>query len=99
MNRVKVNADGTVYPCCVADGGQLALGNLRERDFESIWNGPEAQDLRRAMVTQDLPALCRDCSFTSGWTLPPQPWLPFVDAVARERLGAAAEAVETDAAL
>jgi len=99
VNRVKVNADGTVYPCCVADGGQLALGNLRERDFESIWNGPEAQDLRRAMVTQDLPALCRDCSFTSGWTLPPQPWLPFVDAVARERLGAAAEAVETDAAL
>ena len=99
VNRVKVNADGTVYPCCVADGGPLNLGNLKERDFESIWNGPESRDLRRGMLTQDLPPLCRDCSFTGGWTLAPQHWLPFVDAVARERLGVAAEQVARDDSL
>ncbi|HET6164790.1 MAG TPA: radical SAM protein [Planctomycetota bacterium] len=96
VNRIKVNADGAVYPCCVADRDQLKLGDLRERDFESIWNGPEARDLRRAMVTQDLPALCRDCSFTSGWVLPPQATLPFVDAFASAQLGVAPGAVAAD---
>ena len=96
VNRVKVNADGTVYPCCVADHDQLRLGNLRERSFAEIWNGPESRDLRRAMVTQDLPALCRDCSFTRGWTLPPQRWLPIVDAFARDHLHVTPEQLEVD---
>jgi radical SAM protein with 4Fe4S-binding SPASM domain len=100
VNRIKVNADGAVYPCCVADRDQLKLGDLRERDFESIWNGLEAQDLRRAMVTQDLPALCRDCTFTSGWVLPPQDALPFVDRDATARFGVArGEAVVVDGSI
>jgi radical SAM protein with 4Fe4S-binding SPASM domain len=99
VNRIKVNADGSVYPCCVADRDQLNLGNLRERDFEAIWNGAEAQDLRRAMVTQDLPPLCQVCSFTRGWMLPPQPWLPFIDTFAREALRIEAQAVAVDPAL
>jgi radical SAM protein with 4Fe4S-binding SPASM domain len=86
VNRVKVNADGSVYPCCVGGGEQLKLGNLQEKSFEQIWNGPESQDLRRAMLTQDLPPLCRDCSFVRGWYLPEQARMLFHGAV-EERLG------------
>jgi radical SAM protein with 4Fe4S-binding SPASM domain len=54
---VKVQADGNVYPCCMGGGDQLVLGNLNQKSFEEIWNGPESQDLRRGMLTQDLPSL------------------------------------------
>jgi radical SAM protein with 4Fe4S-binding SPASM domain len=99
VNRIKVNADGSIYPCCVADRDQLNLGNLNQSDFDAIWNGAEAQDLRRAMLTQDLPPLCQVCSFTRGWMLPPQPWLPFIDSFAREVLHVDAAAVAVDPAL
>lgn len=96
VNRVKINADGSVYPCCVADLDQLRLGNLNEKSFEEIWNGPESRDLRRAMLTQDLPALCEGCSFTRGWTLPPQAWLPIVDTFARDALHVTPDDVAAD---
>ena len=89
VNRIKVNADGSVYPCCVADAGQLSLGNLNTRTFEEVWNGPEAQDLRRAMLTQDLPPLCQGCSFTSGWMLPEQEDMAFVFDCESKQIGAA----------
>ncbi len=34
VDRVKVQADGNVYPCCMGGGDQLVLGNLNERSFE-----------------------------------------------------------------
>ncbi len=82
-NRIKVNANGDVYPCCVADRGQLRLGNLERQPFEEVWNGPEARDLRRAMLTQDLPVLCQNCSLARGWILPEQDWMVFVDSFER----------------
>ncbi len=81
--RVKVDNDGRIYPCCVADDGKLALGNLYEKSFEEIWNGPESQDLRRAMLCGDLPELCKNCSFTTT-KLGPEAHLPFVDQVVEE---------------
>lgn len=59
---VKVDTDGEVYPCCMGGEGHLRLGNLEKQDFEEIWNGPEARDLRRAMYSQDLPSKCVGCS-------------------------------------
>ena len=59
------------------------LGHLAEQDFDSIWNGPNALDLRRAMATWDYPSLCSSCRFTDK--LGPEAWLPTVAAV-MERL-------------
>ncbi len=81
--RVKVDNDGRIYPCCVADGGRLALGNLYQQSFEEIWNGPESQDLRRAMLCGDLPDLCKNCWFTTN-KLAPESHLPFVDQVVED---------------
>ena len=49
--------------CCYATQGQLSLGNLNELDFDQIWNGSSAQDLRRGMLTGDVPTHCSSCRY------------------------------------
>ncbi|MGC6488546.1 MAG: SPASM domain-containing protein [Planctomycetota bacterium] len=78
VDHLKVNADGAAYPCCVAGGDTLKLGNLEQQSFDEVWNGPEAQDLRRAMLTQDLPDVCKGCTFHTAYILPEQDHLPVV---------------------
>ncbi|MEQ8764087.1 MAG: SPASM domain-containing protein [Planctomycetota bacterium] len=60
---VRIDVAGRVSPCCYDVDGDLQYGHLGESSFETLWNGPAARDLRRAMQTQDLPALCRGCRF------------------------------------
>ena len=78
VDHLKVHADGNAYPCCVAAGETLKLGNLEQQDFDEVWNGPESQDLRRAMLTQDLPDVCKGCTFHTAYILPEQDHLPIV---------------------
>lgn len=58
---VRVSVDGEVTPCGYAGTQDLQLGNLAVSDLPQIWNGPTAQDLRRAMYTRDLPRPCDTC--------------------------------------
>ena len=75
--RLRVDSEGDVAPCCYATQGELSLGNLNEQDFETIWNGTEAQDLRRGMYTGDVPVLCQSCRYHD--ILPPDSMMPFVE--------------------
>ncbi len=79
VDRVKVSTDAEVHPCCVAEGEDLKLGDLREQGFHDIWNGSNAQDLRRAMLTLDLPELCKHCCHHTANLPSEQRSLPFVD--------------------
>ncbi len=79
LDRIKLMANGNAYPCCKGDGDELRLGNVFEQGFDAVWNGPEAQDLRRGMLTDDLPRLCRDCSFHTAWIPEEQEHMPFHD--------------------
>jgi hypothetical protein len=56
---------------------ELELGNLSEQDFDEMWNGPTAQDLRRAHYTWDYPSLCKTCRFSDR--APAQENLPILD--------------------
>uniref|UniRef100_I2Q7J3 Putative Fe-S oxidoreductase n=1 Tax=Desulfovibrio sp. U5L TaxID=596152 RepID=I2Q7J3_9BACT len=56
--KALVAVDGTVSLCCAGDS---ALGNLAHEDFETLWNGPKAQALRRLVNTPKEPAYCRNC--------------------------------------
>ena len=78
-DRIKVSTNGDVHPCCVAEGETLRLGNLHQQSFADIWNGPASQDLRRAMLTGDLPDICRSCKFHTAWQPAAREHLPFVD--------------------
>ena len=62
-DRLQIELDGKVEPCGLATEGELVLGNLAEQDFDEIWNGPSARDLRRAHYTWDYPSICASCRY------------------------------------
>jgi radical SAM protein with 4Fe4S-binding SPASM domain len=82
-DRLRVEVDGNVSPCGLDSHHELELGNLSEQDFDEIWNGPTARDLRRAHYTWDHPSLCKTCRYVDR--VPAQPVLPFVDEVLSAR--------------
>lgn len=55
-----INPDGTVLPCCVAP--RLALGNMNEQSFASIWNSGAYRQLRATYRTE-TPSFphCKNC--------------------------------------
>jgi radical SAM protein with 4Fe4S-binding SPASM domain len=74
---LRITAEGDVAPCGMATGGELHLGSLARQEFDEIWNGANARDLRRAHHTSDYPNLCNSCRFTDR--IGPQLSLPFED--------------------
>lgn len=79
VDRIKVTVDGNVHPCCVAEGDNLVLGNLHKQTFQEVWNGPNAQELRRAMLVQQLPEICRKCGFHTAYIPKELAHMPVVD--------------------
>ena len=75
--RLRIDSEGDVSPCCYATQGELSLGNVKDEDFDQIWNSTEAQDLRRGMFTEDVPALCKSCRYHD--LIKPFASLPFVE--------------------
>ena len=57
---LKVEPDGSVFPCCRAPA-ELNMGNLKEQPFEEIYNGKKYQQLRREMFTGKYRKCCRGC--------------------------------------
>ncbi|MCK6446439.1 MAG: SPASM domain-containing protein [Planctomycetes bacterium] len=55
---VFVRSSGDVDACCRG----VKIGNLNERSFEEIVNGPEAIELRRRVLAGDLPPGCVLCA-------------------------------------
>lgn len=57
-SSVFVEPDGEVRPCCYLSP---VMGNVYDQDFPAIWNGEEAQALRKGMVNGNPPQLCKEC--------------------------------------
>jgi radical SAM protein with 4Fe4S-binding SPASM domain len=56
-----VRWNGEVHPCCYAPS-RVVMGNLAERSFWEIWNGPAYRDLRRRVNGADPPDYCHTCT-------------------------------------
>jgi radical SAM protein with 4Fe4S-binding SPASM domain len=56
--------DGTVLPCCVDLNGDKPLGNIHDKPFSQIWNGPEITEMRRlhAQGRYREIDICRNCT-------------------------------------
>ena len=64
--HVSVSADGQVMPCPFSHG-EAAFGVLGpETSFEQIRLGPAFNELRRRILTNDPPDMCRRCSFLAS---------------------------------
>jgi MoaA/NifB/PqqE/SkfB family radical SAM enzyme len=67
-----VTANGNCLPCCIspfatADYESLKLGNLFERDFETIWNDAPYQQWRQALLSDQPAPPCAGCGV--HWSL------------------------------
>ncbi len=55
--------DGLVVPCCFDKDAEHRLGNLRERSFRAIWQGPAYQSFRRQLLQgRDQIDICTNCT-------------------------------------
>jgi MoaA/NifB/PqqE/SkfB family radical SAM enzyme len=61
--------DGTVIPCCGGNESNkrelqriLSLGNVFEKGFREIWNGPEYHELRQKVWNGKVPKACKICN-------------------------------------
>jgi MoaA/NifB/PqqE/SkfB family radical SAM enzyme len=58
-NRVIVQSDGTVLPCCY---GAAGVGNLSTQGFEDVVNGEKMLALKNSLLTgRGLQPACRNC--------------------------------------
>ncbi len=63
--EVWISHRGDVTPCCVPD--RPVMGNLREEDFGSIWNGPGYCEIRIRLNTENPFDCCRNCSMATQY--------------------------------
>ena len=61
-------SDLSVVPCCADFGAELAIGNIRNKRIQDIWNSTKMVKLRRSHIDQfPLPSLCLGCNeYRSG---------------------------------
>jgi radical SAM protein with 4Fe4S-binding SPASM domain len=58
--------DGVVVGCEYDYGFETAWGDINEQGFEEIWNSPQAQQLRAAILGHtERPKFCDNCPYTS----------------------------------
>ncbi|MBQ7769383.1 MAG: SPASM domain-containing protein [Oscillospiraceae bacterium] len=56
--------DGTVVPCCLDHEGDLALGNLFDREMEEILQSPRAKAIYEGFSRKEaVEELCRRCGY------------------------------------
>jgi glycosyltransferase involved in cell wall biosynthesis/MoaA/NifB/PqqE/SkfB family radical SAM enzyme len=63
--RVRVLVNGDIVPCCHLQ--DRPTGNVFERAFEEIWNGPDYRRLRESIQSgrSDMPTRCMHCQLHS----------------------------------
>jgi MoaA/NifB/PqqE/SkfB family radical SAM enzyme len=55
---INVSAAGDVRPCCFND---QPMGNLSERPWDEIWNGPDYRQMRADHAAGRVPGSCAQC--------------------------------------
>lgn len=65
-SHVGILVDGTVVPCCLDSEGNIPLGNIFEKDFESIINGDRAKNMFNGFSKRKkVEKLCRTCGYST----------------------------------
>ena len=72
-NTPMVHVDGDVTTCCLDEGLENRLGNLREHSLAELWYGERIEAWRLAQVEgrfEDSGPLCPRCNWRSAGALP-----------------------------
>ncbi|MBN1137481.1 MAG: SPASM domain-containing protein [Anaerolineae bacterium] len=72
-NRLVVNWDGQVAPCCYDRHGDYGFGNAND-GLATVWNGERLRAFRRAVRSPSPPAICQRCA-ARLWNSPKMGWV------------------------
>ncbi len=70
-----VHVDGAVTTCCLDEGLENRLGNLREHSLRELWQGETLHAWRLAHLEgrfEDSGPLCTRCNWQSAGSYPPE---------------------------
>lgn len=71
--KTYIGPKGEVFSCCLANATEI--GNIRERPFQLIWNGPVYTDMRRRVYTADPHRQCKGCYvIAKSGSISPSAW-------------------------
>lgn len=59
--HTSIETTGDVYPCCVYDASNGAMGSLKDSTIEEIWESEKYKTLRSQMLSGIVPDGCKDC--------------------------------------
>lgn len=61
--RLGINQDGSVWPCCKNNEGDLVVGNIYESSLKDIWHGAKLEAIRKIHREKRAACLkgCREC--------------------------------------
>jgi len=101
FRQLNVYSDGTVVPCCEDVHGRYPLGNVKNESIKEVWNSPKMRNLRKINFQKKRKEIniCRTCLYPQPTILESagvmvfdhltvKKILPWVENLARERLGA-----------
>ncbi len=81
-NTPMVYVDGEVTTCCLDQHLENALGNMTERPFEAIWNGPTNHAWRVAHALDrydESGPYCARCNWQSAGAMPHEKVLAYLE--------------------
>ncbi|MDO4189584.1 MAG: SPASM domain-containing protein, partial [Lachnospiraceae bacterium] len=61
FNRLMVDCNGNVFPCCVEWGKNIRLGNIKDATLGEMWNGEKINILRKQIKEGKLCNVCKSC--------------------------------------
>jgi radical SAM protein with 4Fe4S-binding SPASM domain len=71
--RTYIGPRGEVFSCCLANA--VEIGNIRERPFQLIWNGPTYTEMRRQVYTSSPHRQCKGCYvIAKSGSISPSAW-------------------------
>jgi MoaA/NifB/PqqE/SkfB family radical SAM enzyme len=73
---ITLNYEGCVAPCCRLTN-VVHMGDLKEEDFEAIWNGKAFEELRQLIIKGEYPSYCHArCNYRVEMNPEPSNHLP-----------------------
>jgi MoaA/NifB/PqqE/SkfB family radical SAM enzyme len=58
---------GLAMPCCmISTPDRLNFGSMAEAGVTAVWNGPDYEEFRQRLSSDNPPEVCRSCSIYSG---------------------------------
>ena len=80
--------DGELMACCADVDGEIAVGNLRDADFDQLWFGEQMTEYRLLHIEGRFEAIpkCWSCGGINFYKLSPEEVRAYLDEVGRSDL-------------